>query len=428
MPRSARGIVWVVGSMVAILVITFGLIPVDQVVTARGALVSLTPTILVQPLETAIVRSIEVREGQVVRAGQLLARLDPTFASADFNTLAAQASSLEAQVARLRAEAEGKPFSYSGLDPYWILEASIYGHRKSEFESRVQNYKHRLDEFTTVISRAQSDAAGYRERLSVAKNIEQMRKKLESLESGSRLSTLLATDSRAEMQRSLDNAEQTVESTKLDQGALASERDAYVQSWRAAVSQQLSEASSKASDTRGQLTKARLRQQLVELRSDVDAVVLSMAKVSAGSVMQSGEHFISLVPTDARLEVEANISGHDIGFVRAHDPVAIKFDTFSYTQYGMAEGTVRIVSPDSFTAQAEERNPTSAVLASTNTTEPFYRTRITIDRVALHDLPAGFRLVPGMPVTADVKVGKRTMLQYLLGSILPIAKEAMREP
>jgi HlyD family secretion protein len=62
------------------------------------------------------------------------------------------------------------------------------------------------------------------------------------------------------------------------------------------------------------------------------------------------------------------------------------------------------------------------------TTEPFYRARIAIDRVALHDVPGGFELIPGMPVATDIKVGKRTVLGYLLGLMLPIAQEAMREP
>src|SRR5208282_2503514 len=110
-PRSARGIVWVVASMVLALVIISALIPIDRVVTAQGIVVSKSPTILVQPLDTAIVRSIDVHEGQQVKAGQLLARLDPTFAAADLATLAAQVSSFDAQVARLKAEAEGKPFS-----------------------------------------------------------------------------------------------------------------------------------------------------------------------------------------------------------------------------------------------------------------------------------------------------------------------------
>jgi membrane fusion protein, hemolysin D len=88
---------------------------------------------------------------------------------------------------------------------------------------------------------------------------------------------------------------------------------------------------------------------------------------------------------------------------------------------------VRVVSPNSFTAQDEARNPTSALPLPT-ATDPFYRTRIAIDRVALHDVPEGFRVTPGMPVTTDIKVGKRTVLSYLLGRVMPLAQEGMREP
>jgi HlyD family secretion protein len=428
-PRSAQGIVWMIASMVAAFVVAMAVIPIDQVVTARGVVVAQSPTILVQPLETAIVRSIDVREGQHVQAGQVLARLDPTFATADFVALEAQVQSLDAQVARLQAETAVKPFTYTGSDSNWSLQAAIYGHRKAQFDAKVENFAHRIDELSSVIARSNSDAAGYRERLGFAQSIEQMRKELESKQAGSKLNTILSMDSRAEMERALNNAERTAEGAKRDQDALAAERDSYIRGWQADASQNLSEARGKASDAREQLNKAKLRRALVELRSETDAVVQSVAKVSVGSVMQSGQQFITLVPADAPLEVEANISGHDNGFVHVHDPVAIKFDTFPYSQYGLAEGMVRIVSPDSFTTQSEERNPTSHVPVPTTTTaEVFYRSRITIDRVALHNVPEEFRVIPGMPVTADIKVGKRTVLQYLLGLMMPVAKEGMREP
>jgi hemolysin D len=425
-PRSARGIVWMITSMVATLIAAAAVIPVDQVVTARGIVVSQAPTILVQPLETAIVRSIEVREGQQVRAGDVLARLDPTFASADFTALVDLFSTLEAEVSRLQAEVEGKPFVYTGFDPHWSLQFAIYGHRMAQFDSKVDNYRQKLDELAAKIARAQSDAAGYRERLDVAQNIEGMRQQLEARQVGSRLSTLLAVDNRAEMARSLAGAQQATEGAKRDHDAMTAERDAFIQGWRAEVSQKLAEATSKLSDAREKSSKAKLRRQLVELRSEFDAIVHSVAKVSVGSVMQSGQPFLTLVPVDTPLEIEANIFGRDNGFVHVGDPVAIKFDTFSYSQYGMAEGSVRIVSPDSFTAQSEARNPTTALPPTT--TEPFYRARIAIDRLAMHDVPAGFRLIPGMPVTTDVKVGQRTVLKYLLGLVMPIAQEAMREP
>ena len=138
---------------------------------------------------------------------------------------------------------------------------------------------------------------------------------------------------------------------------MVAERDGYVQNWHADVSEKLADATGKLSDARESLNKAQLRRQLVELRADRDATVLTVAKVSVGSVLQSGQQFITLVPADAPLEVEANIAGRDDGFVHVGDPVAIKFDTFPFIQYGMAYGTVRTISADSFTAQDEQREP-----------------------------------------------------------------------
>ena len=426
-PRSARLVSWLIASMVIALIAAAGLISVDRVVTAQGVVVSQSPTILVQPLETAIVRSIEVKEGQQVRAGEVLAKLDPTFAAADLGSLTAQVSSLSAEVARLQAEAGGKPFTYNGNDPDWLLQASIYGHRQAEFGLKVENYKHKLDELTSMISKAESDIAGYTKRAEVAQNVEGIRKELEARQLGSRLNTLAASDASVEMQRARAGAEEILQSSKRDREALQAESGSFVQNWSADVSQKLSDAVRKLSDAREQLNKAQLRRSLVELRAGQDAIVQSLAKVSVGSVLQSGQPFLTLVPIDAALEVEANVPGSENGFVHTGDEVAVKFDTFPFSQYGMAEGKVRVVSPDIFTPQEEARNPTSSVPMSTSM-QPFYRARISLDHVGLHNTPPGFRVTPGMPVTADIKVGRRTVLGYFFGGVMPIVREGMREP
>jgi HlyD family secretion protein len=255
-----------------------------------------------------------------------------------------------------------------------------------------------------------------------------MRKKLEALQAGSRLNTLIATDSRLEIERSLSTAMNTGETARAELAAMTAERDGYVQNWRAQIAQTLSEESRKLSDARGALNKATLRRQLVELRADRDAVVLTVAKVSEGSVLQPGEQFITLVPADALLEVEANIAGRDDGFVHLGAPVAVKFDTFPSSQYGLAYGTVRTISADSFTVQDSAKTRSGSVAVNPGSTDPYYSARITLDDMKLRGVPAGFHIGPGMPVTADIKVGKRTVLAYLLGRILPVISEGMREP
>ena len=210
-PRHARGVVWIITSLVVALIAILGLIPLDQVVTVRGIVVSKARTIVVQPLETAIVRAIEVKEGQQVGAGEVLARLDPTFAAADLGALTATVSSLAAEVSRLGAEAANRRYDYTGSDPERLLQAAIYAHRQAAYTAKVEGYARKADELAAEISRAQSDAAGYRDRLGLAQTVEKMREELQSLQVGSKLSTLAAMDNRTEMARSLANAKETAE-------------------------------------------------------------------------------------------------------------------------------------------------------------------------------------------------------------------------
>ncbi|MDR3538442.1 MAG: HlyD family type I secretion periplasmic adaptor subunit [Acetobacteraceae bacterium] len=427
-PPIARRISWIIGSMVLAAMAATGMIKVDQVVTAPGRVVSRSATLVVQPLETAIVRSIDVTEGETVHAGQVLARLDPTFAAADLGAMAAQVSTLQAQVSRMQAEVDNKPFTYSGVDPNLTLQAAIFGQRQSEFNYKLEGYRQKADSLVATIRRANSDAAGYRDRLIYAKSLEQMRKDLEQLKVGSKINTLAAMDTRAEVQRNLDGAEQTAEGARRDLAALMAERDGYIQNWHAEIADKLADAAGKLSDARESLNKAQLRRQLVELRADRDATVLTVAKVSEGSVLQSGQQFITLVPADAPLEIEANILGRDDGYLHVGDPVAVKFDTLPYTRYGMGRGLVRTISADSFTAQDDQRNPTGSVPMPQGASEPYYRARVTLDKLEFHGTPDGFRVVPGMPVTADIKVGQHTILAYFLSKVVPVTQEGMREP
>jgi hemolysin D len=424
-----RGTVWVVCSLVAACAAAMALIPVDKVVIAGGKVVSLAPTVVVQPLETGIIRSIEVQEGQVVRGGDLLARLDPTFTTADVAALRAQVASLDAEVARLRAEATGQPYHAQDAGPVAMLQSAIFMQRQAERGFKMENYRQRISALDAQLQRSQADEAGYRDRLGTAEELEDRRKQAERLHVGSVLNRLSATDARMEISRSLNGAVAQVEQTTRELQALVAERDAYDQQWRAQVSQQLSESERKLAEQREQLAKAQLRRQLVELRADQDAVVLTVARVSVGSVLQSGDQFVTLVPLDAPLEAEVNVPGDEAGFVHAGNAVTVKFDTFPFVRYGTAEGRVRFVSADSF---APSTNPDTAMRGTRQpqppTPQAFYRGRVTLDAVKLHDVPLNFRVVPGMPITADIKVGKRTIMTYLLGRVLPVAMDGMREP
>jgi len=426
--HGARGTIWVVCSLAAACIGAAALIPIDKVVTSQGKIVAQSATSVVQPLETAIIRSIDVKEGQVVRKGDLLARLDPTFATADAAALESQVASLTAEVERLQAEASGKTYAPKDGSPLSMLQGAIFLQHQAERSFKNENYNQKINSLQSQIQRAVADKDAYSERLKVAEELERKRIELERLQVGSQINRLAATDSRLEVKRGLSNATNQVEQAARDLQAMQAERDGYNQQWRGQVSQDLTDQGRKLSDAKENLNKADLRRQLVEVRAEQDSVVNNIAKVSPGSVLQSGEQFLTLVPVDSPYEVEANIAGMDAGFVHPGNTVTVKFDTFPFTQYGAAEGTVGVVSADSFSSNPDEKQRGIQQSTPGNNAQTFYRARISLDEIKLHGTPPGFRLTPGMPITADIKVGERTVVGYLLSRVLPVAMSGMREP
>ena len=429
MPWLARGTIWTVGSMFGAFLLATGFIQVDRVVSATGRIVSTAGNVVVQPLETAIVRSIEVRPGQRVRSGDLLAKLDPTFAAADAGAIQSQVKSLEAETARLRAELDEKPFEPADQDPSQVLQTVIYVQRAAERNAKLESYQKKIEGLDAAVARSKADEAAFRERSDVAGSIETMRKTLEERQVGSRLNSLLATDNRLEAQRRMSTAAETGMEAKSELAAMVADRESYLRSWRAQTGQSLSEEEHKLSDARELLHKMLLRRSLVELHADRDAIVQTVAKVSEGSVLQPGQQFITLVPTDAPLEVEANISGRDIGFVRTGDVTAIKFDTFPYARFGMAYGTVKTISPDSFAAAEQLAGQfAGATPVPQSSTELFYRSRIGLEHIDLRSVSESLQIAPGMPVIVDIKVGQQTVLGYLVNGFTTVAGEGLREP
>jgi HlyD family secretion protein len=427
----ARHVVRTVSSMFAVCLIALAVIPIDRVVTARGKVISIAPTITVQPLETSIVRAIEVREGQVVHAGDLLARLDPTFVAADAGALDSQVASLEAEVARLKAEASGQPYAAPAGDAAGAQQEALFKQREAERQFKFENFAQKITGLEAAVTKSEQEAAAAQQRLAVARKVETMRKQLEKEGVGSKLNTLAATTSRIEVEADVARALNTAETARRELAAMSAERDGYDQNWRVEVSQQLAERTNKLNDAREALNKAGRRRELTELRAPRDATVLTVAKVSTGAVVQSGDQLITLAPAGDSMELEANVEGLDGGFVHDGAEVAIKFDTFPFAQYGVAYGKVRTISADTFTAQDEARSRAGwagSVPVAGNSLEPYYRTRISIDRLKLRHLPPHFVLSPGMPATADIKVGKRTILSYLLGKVIQVGSEGMREP
>src|SRR5579885_1688289 len=405
--------------LVAMLLLGLGLISVtklDRIVTAPGRIISSEGSLYVQPLDKAIVRDIKVRVGDVVKKGQVLATLDPTFAGADLAQLQEKTASTAALAARLQAEYENKPYvAQPSGDKHALIQAALYQQRQSEYKASLADFDARIRAMQGKIERLKKDVANYSSRLKVASDIEEMHAKLERDGWGSKLKTLNAKDTRVEITRLMSESQNEIGETAQELQAIQAQRAVSVDKRRSEIASELVTASNT-------LKKAQKVNQLVTLEAPADAIVLKIGDASVGTVVgPSGDAnrgaLFTLVPLGDKLEAEIKVEAKDIGFIQVGDPVEMKLDAYNFLRHGTAKGRIETISEGSFTDGENSENRS-----------PYFKVRIGFTDVHLHDVPASFRLIPGMTLTGDIMIGKRTILSYLVEGALRTGSEAMREP
>jgi HlyD family type I secretion membrane fusion protein len=418
-PYSEHAILHALVATVAIAILFMSVVRLDRVVTSPGRLVPTRGTLYVQPFDRSVVRQIKVHPGDVVKAGQVLAELDPTFAEADVKQQRDHAAILSAMVARLTAELEGRPYE-AGSSAAEQLQLSIWHQRQSELQQTMADFDARIHSDEATIAKAQQDVQAYTQRLSYASQVAEMEETLLKNGNASKLKVLEASDAKTEASRQLSEARNTLIGTQHDLDALKAQRAVAIGKWHDDIGTQLSTSRDDLQQTQQVLAKANRVNDLSSLVAPEDAIVLEIGEASRGSIVDStgmSRPLFTLVPIGGPMEAEIDISGQEIGFVRKGDLATIKFDAYSYLRHGTATGKITSISEGTFT-QSSEGVPRA----------PYFKARMTIDTVHLHNVPDGFRLIPGMTIQADDLVGHRTILSYLVSGFLRTGNEAMREP
>ena len=397
-------------------------VEIDRTVTSTsGKIVAKEAVNTFQALDPSIITAIEVREGQEVQAGQLLATLDPTFATADVEQLRRQMAGLDAQIARSLAEQNRVPFAPAAASvasvSYADLQGRLFAERAAQLHAQILSFDEKIKATAASIDGLEADQAHLAERVKIATQIEGMRDSLYKSGSTSLLNLLQATDSSLEMDRSLESNRNSLAELQHEISSLKSDRDSATGQWFTASSQELIAAENQRDAAAASLEKALQHQDVVRLSANEPSVVLTLTKLSAGSVLKAGDPVMTLMPLQAPISAAIEFSADDIGFVRAGDPVTIKVDAFSYFEHGTAEGRLEWISQGTFTVD-ENNKPVS----------PFYKARVSIDKMNFINVPQGFRLIPGMTLTADLDVGRRSVLQFVEGTVLHGLGEALREP
>jgi HlyD family type I secretion membrane fusion protein len=423
-PVNEHIILYVLVAMVAVTVGLAAVVKLDKVVGSVGKIVTAGGSLYASPYDTGIVREVHVKVGQIVKKGQPLATLDPTFTQADLHQLQLRLDSDEAAVAREEAELAARPYQYSTTDPYQATQGGIWQKRQLEYRSNLASFDGQIRSDESQVAQYQADAEKYEHRLKLAGDTEKVYEPLLDKGYVSKLQLMQATDTRMEMSRLLSDAQNQISQYQQTLASLKAQREAYIQKWHSDTGAQLVLDRNDLDVTRQNLDKAQKLSDLTTLDSPADAIVLKIGKVSSGSVasgggMQSQEQdpLFTLVPLNAPVEADVNIRAEDIGFIKVKDPVQLKLDAYRYTRHGVAHGIVKSISEGSFTT--DENNQAA---------EPYFKVRVAVMEVHLRNVPEDFRLVPGMTLVGDIMVGKRTILSYLTEGAMRTGSEAMREP
>jgi HlyD family secretion protein len=199
-PPATRRTLHILVGAVALGLALSSVIRIDRVVTARGQLSALQPTSVVQSFDNAIVTGLNVREGDRVKAGQVLATLDPTFAAADVDQLKVRIESLDAEIIRLQAERAGKMLDVAQLPArYAGIQESLWTQRQAQRDKQIRGLDAQIGAAQATVVKFQADTQQYAQRLAVARQIEDMRHKLYERQDESRMTYLQAMDQRMEL-------------------------------------------------------------------------------------------------------------------------------------------------------------------------------------------------------------------------------------
>jgi len=418
-PPLARATLYCVLALIVVAVAWATVSQVDMVVSAQGKLVTTGSNLVVQPLETSVIRDIAIKPGDRVDSGDVLATLDPTFSQADLDQLQNKVAAFDASINRLKAELSGNSYIVdNSSNANDLLQQSVFQQRKSAYDAQMQNYDAQIASAHANLATAQDEEKILVKRLETMNSIETMRSTLMDKEVGSRLNFLLSRDARLEVESNLARVRGNLVDYEHRVDKAEADRKVFAEEFRKAAYQDLVEILAKREGAAEDLKKAELRRKLIVMKAPADAIVLEIANRTIGSVVREAETLFVLVPRNVPLQAEINVAGRDIGQVSVGQSVRIKFEAYPFQKYGTGTGVVRVISQDAFSSDAK---------GAAQITAPQYRVLVELRETHLRLPQDRAQLIPGMSVTAELKVGRRSVASYFLYPLLRGLDESIRE-
>ncbi len=428
-PKWSRSLLWMIMLLIVIAIAWASWAEIDIIATAQGKIVPSGQVKIIQPFEAGVVKTIFIKEGQHVKAGDKLIALDNTSSQADADRLSSEWQSYTNDLARLntfifklkRTSAQAKQQSDNHDD---ISRTSTLPlNQQLLLDSIWQEYQSKVDSYLSEIVKLNA------EKKAININITRLTKTLPLVTEQAESLKALLSDSLVSRNQYLELEKQRIEQEEtlnlehanveqINASIISAEQNlkAYRSEIRRNTLQEINQLSRQTQSIKQELTKAKRLTALRILTSPVDGVVEELVIATIGGIVTPAQELLHIVPFSKdkgqQLEIEAGLLNKDIGFVYSGQIAEIKIDSFPFTKYGVIDGTVTDISADAI--EHEQLGLLFPLKASIVTDE------INVDGKWV-------KLKPGMSVTIEVKTGTRRLMEFLLAPLMRGVSEGARE-
>lgn len=390
---------------------------VDEITVGEGKVIPSSQVQVIQNLEGGIVGGILVKVGDMVRKDQVVIQLDETRFASSAGETKAKNLALMAKVARLEAEAEGKPLvappGLAGSDPKLVAdEMRLHGNRQQELAAALAVLRQQVSQRSQEISEKRARQRQLEESHSLVAQELKMSKPLQAQGVMSEVEILRIERSVSETRGELEATRLAIPRLEAQLAEARSKLDGQIAKFRSDAANELAQAKAELAGTSASSLAVEDRLARTAIRTPVAGIVKQIKANTVGGVIQPGMDIMEIVPLEDSLLIEAKIRPADVGFLRPGQPATVKITAYDFSIYGGLEATVENITADSITNDKGES---------------FYLVRVRTTRNALGNEAAHLTIIPGMLATVHIHTGKKSVLGYLLKPIIKARQEALRE-
>lgn len=412
-PLRARLLLYGVVVTIMVLIVWACFAPIDEMARGEGKVVPSSQLQILQSYDGGIVQDILVKEGQTVKAGSVILRVDPTRYMSSLQENSTRMNAVSAKVERLSAQTRGQALAFTDalrLAAPDIVdnETALYYSSIRELEEIEARFKSRIAQREQDVESFRSELKQYQDTLTLAERELSVTRPL--LDSGavSEIEILRLERQVIENQGAIQRTRAAILRSEAtideEQNNLKEARLKMQNRW----SEELNEAVATLQSLKESLTGLQDVVKQSEIRAPVSGTVQRLLVNTVGGVITPGSAVAELIPSDDLLLVEAKIPPKDIAFLKLGQPAVLRFSAYDYAIYGGMNATVQHISADTVTDDQDRT---------------FYLVRLS---TAASDA-AELDILPGMMVQVDIITGKRTVMQYLLNPLIRASSSALRE-